>query len=264
MNLPLPLRRVLRRIRRTFVDARVRRQLGLPRGAIRRGRRELRQDGITRHLGRAARRIDELLDGQQIHGLRATSGALGDERRARLYAIVRHRRPDLVVETGVCNGFSSAIVLAALGRNGGGRLVSIDLPAVVGSEVPGGAGGAAVPSGHEPGWVAPQHLRHRWELLLGPSRELLPSVLHRLGRIDLFLHDSEHTYENMVFEFEAALGADASLVLADDADWNEALSDVARRHGHRVLQLGEGLAGFVVAGPDGDLSDDRELGRKHP
>lgn len=45
-----------------------------------------------------------------------------------LWAIVRSSRPWLVVETGVCNGFSTPVILEALNRNGEGRLISVDAP----------------------------------------------------------------------------------------------------------------------------------------
>jgi len=44
-----------------------------------------------------------------------------------LYSIVRHLRPDVVVETGVGGGLSSAFLLKGLQDNQRGRLYSIDL-----------------------------------------------------------------------------------------------------------------------------------------
>ena len=45
-----------------------------------------------------------------------------------LYVLVRHLRPEHIIETGVSSGFSSAHFLLALRRNGRGQLHSIDLP----------------------------------------------------------------------------------------------------------------------------------------
>jgi len=47
---------------------------------------------------------------------------------ALLYALVRVFQPEVVVETGVGPGGSSAFILNALERNGFGHLYSIDLP----------------------------------------------------------------------------------------------------------------------------------------
>jgi len=46
----------------------------------------------------------------------------------RLYGLVREFNPSILVETGVCNGVSSAVILAAIHKNNKGLLYSIDLP----------------------------------------------------------------------------------------------------------------------------------------
>ena len=65
---------------------------------------------------------------------RYNTGRLGYEEGVRLYALVRNLRPRIAVETGVCNGFSTAFVLLGLARNEEGELHSIDLPEVVGAD----------------------------------------------------------------------------------------------------------------------------------
>jgi predicted O-methyltransferase YrrM len=107
-----------------------------------------------------------------------------------LYLLVRSMKPDVVVETGVCYGESSAYVLQALSENRRGVLYSIDL----------GNSAEEPPSD----FFVPPHLSDRWQLILGDSKQELPKLLTRLGRIDLFHHDSLHTYEHMMWEYEAA------------------------------------------------------------
>jgi hypothetical protein len=130
-----------------------------------------------------------------------------------LYALVRALRPERVVETGTANGVSTAYILAALARNGSGRLVSIDLPFVQTAHGPEplveqGALGrhdvTPLPLGKPPGWMVPDDLRDRWELRLGTAEEHLPRVLEEVGWIGVFVHDSLHTREHMLFEFRAA------------------------------------------------------------
>src|SRR5439155_326535 len=65
--------------------------------------------------------------GQRYNTGRVT-GREGYEEGVRLYAIVRELRPRVAVETGVCNGVSTAFLLLALEANGFGELHSIDLP----------------------------------------------------------------------------------------------------------------------------------------
>jgi hypothetical protein len=55
-------------------------------------------------------------------------------------------------------------------------------------------------------------------------------LLHDLGTVDGFLHDSLRTYEHMKFEIELAYPfvKPGGLLLADDAAWNAAFSEFAR------------------------------------
>lgn len=115
-----------------------------------------------------------------------------------LYAIVRALRPEIVVETGVANGESSAMILAAMDVNGVGHLTSIDLQ---GQEL---NQNFYRPEGKGVGWLVPDAYRDRWTLHAGDALELLPDVLVRLGHLDLFFHDSLHTTEHMLFEFHQA------------------------------------------------------------
>src|SRR5919197_1573260 len=93
------------------------------------------------------------------------------EAKKLLYLAVRALRPELVVETGPFNGTASAFLLQALEDNGTGRLLSFDLPnAADALNVP-------LPAGREPGWLVPDRLRHRYELVLGDVRTTLRSRL---------------------------------------------------------------------------------------
>jgi predicted O-methyltransferase YrrM len=97
-------------------------------------------------------------------------------------SLVLLRRPAMVLETGVAMGFTTAVILAALEENAAGELHSIDLPPL--QVDPGAFVGEAVPDG----------LRRRWTLHVGPARTLLGPLARRLEPIDVFLHDSDHSY----------------------------------------------------------------------
>ena len=151
---------------------------------------------------------------------------------AELYALVRAAKPRVVVETGVASGLSSAHILRALDRNGLGMLHSIDLPNV--------QDGSVLPEGRTSGWIVPESLRGRWKLRLGDTWVLLPDLLKSLDRLDLFLHDSDHSYEAMLFEFEQAypkLGP-AGLLLSDDTHLHAAWDDFCANHGLRPGRVG--------------------------
>src|SRR5207245_10685715 len=86
-----------------------------------------------------------------------------------------------------------------------------------------------LPSGRSPVSLLPAELRNRWDLHLGDAKDLLPKLLSELDRIDIFIHDSLHTYEHMLFEFRTAWPhlCDGGILLSDDTDWNEAFLEFA-------------------------------------
>ncbi|MGI0018460.1 MAG: class I SAM-dependent methyltransferase [Nitrosotalea sp.] len=149
-----------------------------------------------------------------------------------LYVLVRALKPRVIVETGVASGVSSAHILLALAANGAGALHSIDLPNT--------QQGSLLPPGRASGWAVPDDLRIRWKLYLGDARELLPAVLGALEHVDVFLHDSDHSYEHMSFEFEQALPklAHGGLLLSDDTHLHAAWDDFCATHGLRPGRVG--------------------------
>lgn len=147
-----------------------------------------------------------------------------------LYVLVRLARPNRIIETGVAAGISTTIILSALERNSRGHLWSIDLPNY-GPEGYLNADGirelVQVPPGKKPGWIVPDHLRHRWDLLVGRSSDVLPTIVKKIGSLDFFYHDSEHSEANMIFEYRTAwqnleLGG---ILYSDDVIWNRAFED---------------------------------------
>lgn len=159
-----------------------------------------------------------------------------------LYSIVRTFKPDIVVETGVARGASSAFILCALHENERGHLYSIDLPLRETSykitnqniyELEDGQKYSIRPDALRIGDLIPEYVKHRWTLILGDSKKRLPELLRRIGGIDIFLHDSLHTYEHMSFEYETAwpyIRKDGFLI-SHDVLWNTAFLDFAERHG---------------------------------
>jgi predicted O-methyltransferase YrrM len=132
------------------------------------------------------------------------------------YAATRALKPEKIVETGVANGISSAHLLLACRLNGKGHLYSIDVN-----------NGEFLPPGKKTGWIVPDDLRNTWTLVLGDSREALPKMLAELGEVDIFIHDSLHTYDHM--KFEIMLGYShlkpGGLLLCDDANFNTAFAE---------------------------------------
>jgi hypothetical protein len=206
--------------------------------------REVRASGLREHL-LAKGREHLAAVGQSGHSL----GAIGYTEGAYLYAVLRRVRPQVAVETGVANGFSTAFSLLALQHNGEGHLHSVDLPREVGRDYePGtfyeGEGRAGIPSGSQPGWLIPAELKERWTLVLGRTQEELPPLLDRLGTVDSFMHDSEHSFDCMWFEFNEAWPhlREGGVLLSDDVTSTEAFPRFAGEQRRAPMRLARGMA----------------------
>jgi len=103
--------------------------------------------------------------------------------------VVLLTRPKVVVETGVAMGYTTAVVLAAMQDNDSGTLHSIDLPPL------------QVDAPSFIGQVVPTELRTRWTLHLGPTRTLLSPLASSVAPIDVFVHDSDHSYAGQHEDF---------------------------------------------------------------
>ena len=103
------------------------------------------------------------------------------------------------------HGLTSAWILKALNDNNQGKLISIDLPRRLWNEYfPDQEMGpnfeAELDIGdNNPGWIIPEDLLNDWELHIGPSNKHLESLLDH-NSVDLFIHDSDHSYEIMSYE----------------------------------------------------------------
>lgn len=143
------------------------------------------------------------------------------------YILIRFLKPEKIVETGVASGFSSMLMLKALELNNKGFLYSIDLPPTFMREDYKQTDNVTLPKQREIGWLVPENLKKRWRLTVGDSKEVLPPLLNVLEVIDMFLHDSEHTYHHMMFEYNEAWRClkKSGVLVSDDVDWNNAFKE---------------------------------------
>lgn len=135
-------------------------------------------------------------------------------RRLGWYLFVRAAQPQHIVETGTHLGLGSCVIAAALLRNGRGRLTTIDVDPDAGYLI------------GEP-WASVTDLR------IGSSIDLLAE----LRDVDMFLHDSLHTYDYETKELttvEPNLRPEA-IILSDNAHESPALSNWAERSGRHYL-----------------------------
>ena len=140
-----------------------------------------------------------------------------------VYYLIRQKRPKLIIETGVLHGLTTSWILQALHDNNYGNLISIDLPRrdwdkhfnnrVFGP----GAEGEEEIGEEKPGWIIPDYLRKNWNLVLGSSEKELKKICDSQNSLDIFIHDSDHSYQTMKYECDYILSkyANATLVIDD-------------------------------------------------
>lgn len=165
-----------------------------------------------------------------------------------LYALVRTTKPNIAVETGVAQGASTSLILEALSENNSGHLYSVDLPRF--SDDSGysyqegdfpieGFNAAVIPEGKEPGWLVDTDVRDRWTLQTGRSTDLLHDIVSNTG-VDIFIHDSEHSYKNIMWELSVVAPnlTKGGWMWVDDADWNDAFTDFSEGVSWSTYHLG--------------------------
>jgi hypothetical protein len=144
-----------------------------------------------------------------------------------LYFLIRKVKPSIVLETGVAAGVSSGYILKAMHDNTKGQLYSIDLPFQWYTY---GDNNElhldSLPYGQTSGYLVPENLRKRWKLIIGNTYDKLPQLVKNLKNIDIFLHDSEHTFKTMMFEYNTAWPniKRGGILLSDDIHFTKAFN----------------------------------------
>lgn len=126
------------------------------------------------------------------------------------YAVCRHLRPRNVLETGIANGHSSFFLIQAIKKNGQGRLHSIDIADNVGRLL-----------------TEAEKLEWTLHVLGSPQRGSFREIVKSISNLDLFVHDSDHTYGWQMFEFQIAYQflSENGVLLSDDIDHSLAFLD---------------------------------------
>jgi predicted O-methyltransferase YrrM len=137
------------------------------------------------------------------------------------WVIVRARKPSLIVETGVYEGLGALVLLVAAERNAaeGGpdaRVIGID-------------------ADRRAGRLVPEHLKHRWEKVVGYSTDVLEDAI--AGRpVDMLVHDTPHTREIQAYEFGVALrhAGDELTLVEGSGGTVDVLARLCDEHGTRL------------------------------
>lgn len=153
-----------------------------------------------------------------------------DELRS-IYAAVKLMHPKVMIETGVGPGTTSTAILTAL-RDVGGKLVSFDLGEKFGED-------EQIPVGE----VVPRDLKGNWNLVFGDSSKTLPEEINKIAPVDIFFHDSDHTYEHVTFELETFYkhASERFLIIIDNFNWSNAPYDFCSKYGLTLYHIADDM-----------------------
>jgi predicted O-methyltransferase YrrM len=122
--------------------------------------------------------------------------------------IVVKERPLIMIETGIESGFSTEHFLTSMDRAGAGHLFSCD----------------PCPSGF---YDANPISHPRFTFIRRRSYEALDEIFALTKRVDLFLHDSDHSFACQTFEYEWAIRhvRPGGIIASDDTGWSDTTPD---------------------------------------
>lgn len=170
---------------------------------------------------------------------------------ALVYFLVRYLRPAVALETGVSAGWTSQAILAAMERNGSGRLFSSDFPYFRLDE----------PERYI-GCLVETRLREQWRLETSGDRINLPLLLDEAGVIDFVHYDSDKSAAGRAFAMELLaprLSANAVMVM-DDIDDNTFFRDWAERSERPCTVVARGRKYVGILGLQVEQADDPHRG----
>ncbi len=140
--------------------------------------------------------------------------AVGNSTSFVIYSLVRLLKPHYIVETGVANGHSTFFILKALKKNQKGTLVSFDVSPKI---------GALLREGD----------KERWQLIVLKKnyKKEMESSINNLPWVDLFIHDSDHSFKWQDFEYNLVSSKlnENSVFLSDDIDGSYAFIEYCKK-----------------------------------
>jgi len=137
--------------------------------------------------------------------------------------LIKLIRPKCVVETGVANGFSTRQILESFKEFElyDSRLFSFDIDPKV--------------------FTVELERNPQFNKVIIDSASSFLSAMHKIGSVDLFYHDSDHSYENQLLEYDAAwrLLSNDGVLISDDINWSNAFLDFCKKVNRTPLLLSD-------------------------
>ena len=139
-------------------------------------------------------------------------------RRLGWYALVRILKPEVVVETGTDKGLGTLVIARALKRNGSGVIYTLDKDPFAGALI------------DEEYW-------ENIKILRGDSLQNLTTIKD----VDIFIHDSDHSFDHETAEYESIAQnlTSKAIVLSDNSEHNSALLEWSTRNNRNFVSFKE-------------------------
>jgi predicted O-methyltransferase YrrM len=145
-------------------------------------------------------------------------------------------RPATVIETGVANGISTRQILSAFKEFNlsDSKLYSFDIDYRVGTS----------DLLNDP----------QFNFIVIDSQNSFLDAMKEIQTVDLFYHDSDHSYDNQMLEYETAweiLNPKNGVLVSDDINWSNAFLDFCKKINRTPLLLSDGAKFVGVIFRDG-------------
>jgi hypothetical protein len=152
----------------------------------------------------------------RVRSFAGGSDALNVDLSRAIWCLVRHLKPNAMLEVGVGLGVTARLVLEAMTMNRKGHLFSIDMPV----------------SGRKTGLAVEPRVAHRWSLVSDTTKRAMPGLLPRLGPLDIAIHANPHPGNDMRNEIALAWSAlkPGGALIMDRIDCNGAFQYFAQSH----------------------------------
>lgn len=155
----------------------------------------------------------------------------GESLRLLLFAFIRLLKPDIVVEIGTANGYSTSAIAYAFELNGSGKAHSFDIK---NSSAP---------------YVLPSSRAYLKLHLIEEDPDVLLSSLQSLQlntRRAFYFHDADHSYFGQYHDFEIAKKLGFKYYISDDVETSLVFCELAEKNGSSVLFDGRKFIGISL------------------
>lgn len=155
-----------------------------------------------------------------------------------LYFLIRKLEPEIIFETGVAAGFSSATILTAIKKNKKGTLFSSDFP-YFRIDNPEKYIGLLVDSS----------LHNNWKLEIEGDEVNIKKFLKQVEKIDLFHYDSDKSYngKKLIFNLVKSKMRKGSIFIFDDIQDDRFFKDAVEKSNYdfRVFEFNNKFIGLI-------------------